>query len=226
MKRFVPWILCIIACGGGGTGDSGFDSTNPLDLDGDGVCDNTEAQRGLDPSNPDTDRDGFSDSIELRLGFDPLLPASPNRDDFWILAEEANTKLDVAVNQAVRGDGADYVGAFEGRPFRSEDGLETSDFYLASKAIFGDPSENISSIDEDAEAFRGVAGETLLGFEVSFIFTEQTALGCARIHPWAYNIKRNDGRLVQAKRQYLVVAPKGMLLSNIEWCPPTDSQCF
>ena len=226
MKRVTNSLFCLLlACGGGTGGDGGPFNPNPFDLDGDGVCDETEARRGLDPANPDTDSDGFDDSLELRLGFDPLMPSSPDRDDFVFLAESENATLTVPINQSVQGTGGDYTGAFEQIPFSAPDGLQSSDFFVGSRVLFADPRENVSSIDEAGEAFRGVAGSTLLGFEVMFVFQDEP-LGCARLHPWAYNVKRNDGQLLGARRRFLVVAPSEQTLSTLEFCPRQDNSCF
>ncbi|MDD5422036.1 MAG: dockerin type I domain-containing protein, partial [Candidatus Omnitrophica bacterium] len=51
-------------------------ASKTLDSDGDGVNDDDEIVRGLDPSMPDYDRDGFSDGEELARGTDPKDPYS------------------------------------------------------------------------------------------------------------------------------------------------------
>lgn len=50
--------------------------TAEIDTDGDGLSDEEERQRGLDPSSPDTDGDGYPDGLEVILGSDPLDPDS------------------------------------------------------------------------------------------------------------------------------------------------------
>jgi len=46
------------------------------DSDGDGLTDQFESTRGLDPTLKDTDGDGLSDKVELKLGMDPKTPDS------------------------------------------------------------------------------------------------------------------------------------------------------
>jgi len=46
----------------------------PVDTDGDGIDDETEAMLGTDPMDPDSDDDGLTDGEEVELGTDPLDP--------------------------------------------------------------------------------------------------------------------------------------------------------
>ncbi len=50
---------------GAGTAHAGpvaqLNNEVPFDLDGDGVSNDEERDRGFDPSNPDTDGDGYND---------------------------------------------------------------------------------------------------------------------------------------------------------------------
>lgn len=64
-------LLCLAACGGKETVDSGgFD---PLaDDDGDGLANQEELDLGLDPANPDSDGDGFQDGREVRANTNAL----------------------------------------------------------------------------------------------------------------------------------------------------------
>ncbi len=58
---------------GGQTGDTGPETTIPLDTDGDGLTDDEEAVYGTDPTLTDTDGDGLDDFTEYGLGTDGTL---------------------------------------------------------------------------------------------------------------------------------------------------------
>jgi YD repeat-containing protein len=70
----------VVAANSSGNSDSSITSANTFtivvpgapDIDGDGLSNNEEAQRGTDPANPDTDGDGFIDGLEAQFGSDPL----------------------------------------------------------------------------------------------------------------------------------------------------------
>ena len=50
------------------------------DADGDGLSNEDELSRGLDPTNPDSDNDGMSDGFEVTYGFNPLLDSDAALD--------------------------------------------------------------------------------------------------------------------------------------------------
>ncbi len=74
-------VVAIISAGcGGGSGGS---TTPPIDSDGDGLPDSTEATLGTDPGNPDSDGDGLSDGAEVNThNTDPNAVDSDN-DRIW-----------------------------------------------------------------------------------------------------------------------------------------------
>jgi len=87
--------FALVAANQYGTSDPSFSAANILtivapgtaDVDGDGLNNDDETQRGTDPANPDTDGDGFLDGLEVQLGSDPLSASSvpnvtPEREAF------------------------------------------------------------------------------------------------------------------------------------------------
>lgn len=190
------------------------------DMDGDGLCDATEASRGTDPLSPDTDRDGFIDSAEVLLGFDPLGNGSPERERTHIMRETPEGALQVPIEVVVFGRGEDYTGAFESLGTPDLAGSSAAQFYLASEPVFAEPPDNVAFIDTEAEAFRAVEGRTLLGFEARFAFGDATPRVCNRAYLWRYNVKRSDGRLVSASRHVIVVLPPGATIAGGPWCLP------
>ncbi len=79
--------FALVAANQYGTSDPSFSAANILtvvapgtaDIDGDGLNNDDETQRGTDPLNPDTDGDGFLDGLEVQFGSDPLSASSvPN----------------------------------------------------------------------------------------------------------------------------------------------------
>ncbi len=228
MRRLIATALIVVGplfgCGTSTTHNpdatGGVDGSVEGDTDGDGVCDATELARGTNPASGDTDGDGFSDYAEMLLGFDPDDPASPDRDRVHILRETSDASLQIPLTQSVRGAGEDYSAAFEslGRP---DDGGDTATtFYEGSVATFAEPPENVAVVDASGEAFRGVVGTTLLGFELRFAFGGATPRLCTRGHLWRYNIKRSDGRLVGVTTGLLLILPPGDTLATTEWCLP------
>lgn len=190
------------------------------DMDGDGLCDETERMRGTDPLVQDTDLDGFIDSAEVLLGFDPLGNMSPDRDRTYVMRETPEAALQVPIEVVVFGRGEDYTGAFESLGTPDLAGTTAESLYLTSEPVFGEPADNVAFIDPEAEAFRAVEGRTLLGFEARFAFGDATPRVCNRAYLWRYNVKRSDGRLVSASRHVIVVLPPGATIAGGPWCLP------
>ncbi len=233
MRTLLAVLVFAMACGD----DSGvtpridagrFDGDPPPDVpanadtDNDGVCDATEIERGLNPTLDDTDADGFSDYAEVLLGFNPVDGASPNRDTVLILRESDVGAVQVPLTVSIRGSGEDYEGAFQSLGAPDEAGDTAMTFFTESVATFAEPMENVAILDAENQAFRGVVGRTLMGFEVRFEFAgEATPRGCARGYEWRYNVKRSDGRIVSAQTYLLLVLPPGQTLEgSAEWCLP------
>ena len=61
LKRFLAFNRNVVVRAGKAYADS----------DGDGMADEDELARGLDPTRPDTDQDGLMDGIEVRMGLNP-----------------------------------------------------------------------------------------------------------------------------------------------------------
>mgnify|MGYP004150709721 CR=1 FL=1 len=139
-----------------------------------------------------------------------------------VLRERAEAAIDIPLQQSVFGNGEDYTGSFEALGTPDEAGETATDFYGGGRATFAEPPENVALIDVDEEAFRGVVGRTLLGFELRFVRGASPTRGCIRAHLFRYNVKRSDGRLVGAQRNLLVVLPPSTSLETGEWCRPSS----
>lgn len=197
----------------------GLDAQDPsrIDSDEDGLCDPQEVSRGLRVDDPDTDRDGYSDLAEVSLGFDPLLPASPDRETIVFVREAAEGNGRVTITVAVNGTGETYAGSFQAIDQIFPDGIDASDFYAGSGPVGAEPMANVFRLDEGTQSFVGVRGRTLLVYDVRLAFTG-AALGCMRAYPFQYVVKREDGRVVAARRFTLVVVPDGMRPGEGTWC--------
>jgi hypothetical protein len=66
--RSLPIALCLISA----VGCMSAEVNVPLDLDGDGLLSDIEAQLGTDPNDPDSDGDEWSDGDEYDQNTDPL----------------------------------------------------------------------------------------------------------------------------------------------------------
>jgi len=192
------------------------------DTDGDGLCNDTEAMRGTDPTRPDTDGDGYTDYREVIYGFDPTLPDEPGTDQVFILRESPDSSVQVTVTEPVRGSGQDFVGAFEAESVRGTD-TDAGDFHVGSVALTANPTDNVAVVDGEAQTFRGVVGTTQLVYEVRFEFGDNLPRSCAHAYPFRYNIKRSDGRLVGSPRFLLLVLPPDERLATTAWCAPPES---
>jgi len=185
------------------------------DTDGDGLCDRTERARGTNPEAADTDGDGVPDRAEIELGFNPTRTDSPDRDLLVRIGEAPGSAARVPIPYVVNGRGASYGGAF--RSLYAPSDLDAGFFYAGSFAFAADPLQNVYAVLPEEERFDRVNGRTRLIFETFF----ETPLsletrGCIHAYPWRYEIKRDDGTLVFARRYILVVTPAGAT----EWCVP------
>ncbi len=68
------------------------------DSDGDGVSDEEELRRGINPFLADSDNDGFLDGIELEQGFDPL---NPSLTDKITYEEPKKSKAPISENYKI-----------------------------------------------------------------------------------------------------------------------------
>jgi hypothetical protein len=197
----------------------GLDAQDParIDSDEDGLCDPQEEMRGLRVDDPDTDGDGYSDLAEVSLGFDAFQPSSPDRETIVIVPETSVGDGRVTLSVAVNGMGETYSGSFQAVDQIFPDGIDASDFYEGSGPVGAVPMVNVFAIDEARQAFVGVHGRTELLFDVRFAFSG-APLGCIRAYPFQYVVKRDDGRIVTARRFTLVVAPNGERPGAGTWC--------
>lgn len=185
------------------------------DTDGDGLCDSTELSRGTDPGVRDTDGDGLSDRVEVDFGFDPIRTDSPDRELLVRLAEASGSEVRLSIAHVVYGSGETYTGGFQ--PGWTAGDLDASAFYTGSVAFGATPRANVFEIVPEEARFVGVSDRTELLFELRFETPASVEpLGCLRGYPWRYDIKRDDGGLVFARRYILVVGPE----DGAEWCAP------
>lgn len=189
-----------------------------MDSDGDGFCDATELERGTDPNNPDTDSDGYPDLVEFYIGSDPTLATEPLREHVNVLRQSEGATVQVPLEVLVRGNGERFNGAFEGLRAFYQDGFDASVFYAESVASYGVPEGNVDERSESEELFRGVRGETLLGFEVRFAYDPSGLTTCIRAYPYRYNVKREDGVFVASQRRTLLVMPPAVRIDTGPWC--------
>ncbi|MEM9193719.1 MAG: hypothetical protein AAGF12_31380 [Myxococcota bacterium] len=188
------------------------------DTDDDGLCDLTEGQRNTNPFEADTDNDGFSDFFETNTGFDPTRNSSPEDEIVYLLREDDSSTVSIVHNVTVRGQGEDYTGAFETLPVDDLQGTQALDFYDGGQLLYAVPDGNVALMEPDRQAARGVVGETQLGFEMRFRYTEEMDRPCIRGYPFRYIVKRNDGRLVSSRRFLLVILPPGGRIGSEPWC--------
>ncbi len=201
--------------------DAGTSDANVIvyvDSDGDGLCDDTEYARGTDPTIPDTDGDGVSDRVEVDFGFQPTRTDSPDRELLYYVSEAAGASIDVPITYTTSGQGQSFTGAFQSLVVADPFGASIDDYYAGSIALGARPMENVFEVRPEDQRIDGVVGRTELVYSVSFESPPVEARGCMRAYPWRYNIKRNDGRLVFARRYLLVVVPDGAST----WCAPTS----
>lgn len=190
------------------SGDGG-DPYDFRDTDGDGLCNSTEISWGTDPNTADTDGDGLPDRVEVELGYEPTRTDSPGSDLLVRVAEVAGmTRVPIA--HVVRGDGESFAGSFQTLPVSDPEGLDASSFYAGSLAFGAEPRDNVFQIVPEDELFAGVIGQTQLVFEAFFeVRPNPPPRGCSRAYPWRYNIKREDGTLLLARRYVLIVEAQG-----------------
>ena len=200
--------------------DSGVPTDAPVvidytDTDGDGLCDRTELSRGTNPTVADTDGDGLTDRVEVDFGFQPTRTDSPDRELLVPIVEAPGREARLTILHTVRGEGASYTGAFQALSTAGD--LDASAFYRASLAFGASPRENVFEIIPEEERITGVFDRTQLIYEVFFeVPLTLESRGCIHAYPFRYNIKRDDGTLVFARRYVLVVSPEGVT----DWCPP------
>lgn len=188
-----------------------------VDRDHDGLCDDSEDWRGLDPLNADTDSDGFSDFIELSIGSNPLTIESPVRTDIDVLRTAAGSALTVPVVFTVTGAGANFeAGMFEsGSLDRAEPTFR--ELAVGVVARFALPEER--AVGVDGSRFLGVDGRVRLGVDVNFRYPGGDA-DCRRMLTYIVVIKRDDGVVVSSRRRLLTLSPPGVT-RDAPWCAPT-----
>lgn len=189
-----------------------------VDSDLDGLCDTTEHALGLDPTLPDTDADGYPDWFEVAAGYQGNAPASPPRDELFILAETVDGAVTVPIVSSVDGAGETFSGSFDAQVIRDAYGVTAGNFFVSASALGAEPPGNVVSIDGSARLFTSVRGRTLLYSEVRLAFGTNTPLACVRAYPFRYYIKTDTGRTVSAQRRLVLITPPGTTATTGPWC--------
>ena len=189
------------------------------DLDGDGLCNQTESDVGSDPLRADSDGDGIPDGPEVILGFDPISAESPGRDRTQLLRESTAGTLDVLIERDLFAEGQDLVASFSPTPVNDLANQDAGTFFRSASAAFASPAANYSSIDN--QTVRGVTGRLLVGYELRFEFGDALVRECVRAYPYRYTIKRSDAVVVGVETRVVVVIPPGETLSGAPWCMPS-----
>ncbi|MCB9604065.1 MAG: hypothetical protein H6721_27315 [Sandaracinus sp.] len=215
--------LGLLACGDSNTPPPGMLDGAPdaRDVDGDGLCNETEDARMTRIDVVDTDGDGWSDLWEILVATDPLDVTRPDRAFVATLRENASSDLVVPIEIEVSAAGEDYSGAFEAEAVQDPLGQNAASYFLDAVATFAAPNDNVAFVDAEGESFRAVVGRTLLGFELRFDFAGERA-PCARAYPFRYTVKRSDGIIIASRRLMLVVLPEGGVIGTTPWCVPTS----
>lgn len=186
------------------------------DYDGDGLCNQTESERGTDPLRADTDSDGIPDGPEVLLGFDPTSDESPGRGRTQLLRESTAGTLDVLIERDLFAEGQDLVASFSATPVNDDANQDANTFFRSATATFASPAGNFSSIDN--QSVRGVTGRLLVGYELRFEYGDALVRECVRAYPYRYTIKRSDAVIVGVETRVVVVIPPGDNLTSARWC--------
>ncbi|MFK8003309.1 MAG: hypothetical protein AB8H86_27310 [Polyangiales bacterium] len=192
------------------------DGGSSEDYDGDGLCNDTESERGTDPLDADTDGDGIPDGPEVLLGFDPTSADFPGRERTQLLRESPAGSVDVLIERDLFAQGQDLVASFSASPVSDLGGQDAGTFFVGASAAFASPAANFASIED--QSVRGVTGRILVGYELRFEHGDAVARECVRAYPYRYTIKRSDAVIVGVETRLLVVIPPGENLNTAEWC--------
>jgi len=157
------WLLVLVAAcaseshpdrdrGGEPTPDEGW-----VDAEGDGLCDETEADQGTDPLDPDTDGDGLPDLIEVGYALAATDPDQPGVDQVAFLTGSPGAILDFDLRTTVDGVGESHTGSFSPLPSFYDGGPSVADFFVTAFATSADPPDNVRGVVRgaviDDEAF-------------------------------------------------------------------------
>ncbi len=203
-------------------GDGGIDA-GPIDTDGDGLCDETEAAAGTDPERTDSDGDGIPDMNERGSGFDPLDPDSPGLDRQAFLPEAVGASAQILAEVRVEGQGESFTGEVVSLGAVAAQGLTAADLGPDVEAVSADPADHAYDLQPAAGRFGAVQGETVLSFAIGFTFTDQQPAGCVRGLPFSFGVKRTDSDALLGRRRYLIVLhPDREAADEWQWCVPSS----
>jgi hypothetical protein len=218
------WLSLLTGCGDrpldlapGGDPGTGL----PLDSDGDGLCDVTEAEVATRPDQIDSDADGLPDLVEVIFGYDPRDADDPVGSHVGVLEGAPGASAELSVRITVDGTGDSHGGAFEAQASLDAEDRTAADFLQASTAVSADPPDNVRRIERDNERFAAVLGETRLSFALQFAYPQADPVGCSQAYPFRYVVKADSGPSIAAQYYLLIVVPPDSAGGPESFCIPS-----
>lgn len=228
-ERFQDGPLVSAAGSGSPSVDVDADAAMPPavdDEDGDGLCNETEAEIGSDPSEVDTDHDGFSDFVEFMAAFDPKSVESPGLDQVGVLIAKHGATLDFETRATVDGMGEGYTGVLTAYPSFNVDGFTVESYLVNGRALAASPPDNARDVEPERARFGTIVGHTRLSFRLRFDYKKGSQdATCADAFSFSYGVKDDLGRREGTRDYLLVVVPDGSAgLDARSFCVPAS--CF
>jgi hypothetical protein len=192
---------------------------DPLDRDGDGLCDASEIELGTNPMLADTDGDGLPDALEAIAGSDPENPAEPSPDRVAHLSVESGS-LELLLDSSVEGQGVGAQGELVARNALDAKSRRASDYYRGSVAVAGIPPDNVRNVSLDQPRFGMVLGRVRLRYRLEFSVEPGTKLPCALGLPFDYVTRDNSGQVLARESGLLIVSESATMPTAAEICRP------
>ena len=218
--------MCVAGCGSSATtADAAVPSrdagpvmhdappSHSVDRDHDGLCDDSEAMAGTDPTLADTDGDGLTDLYEWRAGYDPTRSSDPPAVDRAQL-HEAPTETVVVAHDALLDNAATVVDAlWQDRAAGVDGRLASAWAAVTITAVGADPASSVQEID--GTRFVGVSGLARLQWRIDVRSRAGAAggdagvvrLGCRRAYEFVVEVSAAGGDGLRVRRITLDVLP-------------------